>query len=646
MIDRDVSYDSSNDSPPPLLTGAIANLSAARRIYTKLLHQKRLKSFEQLISDMEDLTHIGERVQMAFKYLKPIRRSLSSTSTRISLRDWHRDLQHVQGNSVMLIPEDDHFPLMKPPSHGDMLEVLSRMKNGKSPGLDLITVEMIKASPSLSSALYNFICNSYKTGKVPVSWQTTVSQPIPKKAHPQEINDYRKITLASVGYKVHASLLLQEIKPFLPQIGDYQSGFLPNRSCDDLIFVMKQVLDVRWNHGQSTYVLSLDLEKAFDTVDIHQLPIIFKQHGVPHYLINLLTVSSLHEQNCISWMGEKTASVNKSRGIKQGCPISPYLFNMIQDWVYTQLKLKLATTGLELFTAEKEKPLTLPMVLAYADDTSFLSGELLQLEQILTEFIPLLAEVGMKINVNKSGIVVKTFNEPPPPTHITLAALNFPVVKVAKILGVSITSSVNRKDYMRERCAGSIRLSKSLIPSLKKMRAPIEVFMRLYHSLICPSLIYGHKAGSMTNANRLSLMHRELTILRDLVSVARPVPSNISIVKLLDQRTINRKVSVHRIRYYGHIQRRHSDTLLQKAKQFRLTTKRRIGRPRFTFNDTLLHDLRKYPNVTTAAWTRSWKQVNDIKNLTSTIYSREDLFDDPMADDLMIYSSDDDERSP
>lgn len=141
------------------------------------------------------------------------------------------------------------------------------MKKGKSPGLDLISVEMLKASPALSNSLYDFVCVAYKSGAVPFPWQRTV---FPKKAIPKDINDFRRITLCSVGYKIFALLFLDLTKPFLLVIREYQSGFLPNRSCDDLIFVIKQVLDARWNHGLPTYVLSLDFEKAFDLVDIHK----------------------------------------------------------------------------------------------------------------------------------------------------------------------------------------------------------------------------------------------------------------------------------------------------------------------------------------------------------------------------------------
>lgn len=376
LNDRNADYNASTDS-----------LQASRQRYLTTVQESKMKRFKELISDMEQSTHLGERIQMAFRYLKPARRRLNASKAPLTLRDWHRDSQSAQGDSVQLITVSDFFPMLKLPSANDVSDRLARMKNGKTPGSDLLAVEMFKASATLCDALYGTICEAYRTCQVPDSWQTTVSQPIPKKTQAKTIGDFRKITLCSVGYKVHAALLQQQIEPFLPQLDDYQSGFIPNRSCDDLIFVMKNLLDTRWNHGLSTYVLSLDLEKAFDTVKIDCLPGILMQHGVPHYLINLLIVSCLHEQNCVYWMGEKTSTVNKSRGIKQGCPISPYLFNVILDSVITKLKVKLAAKNQELCTGEREKALQLPLCLAYADDTSFLGESLTQLGQILTDFI-------------------------------------------------------------------------------------------------------------------------------------------------------------------------------------------------------------------------------------------------------------------
>lgn len=97
---------------------------------------------------------------------------------------------------------------------------------------------------------------------------------------------------------------------------------------------------------------------------------------------------------------------------------------------------------------------------------------------------------------------------------------------------------------------------------------------------------------------------------------------------------------MYRIRYFGHVRRRRPDTLLHKANSYRLTTKRRVGRPRYTFNTTLMNDFKKFPTVTHEEWEEALTNKEILKRLTSSLYMQEDLTDDPLSEELMIYSSD------
>lgn len=642
IIDREADYDDDSDHPPSSLPGVMSDIYAARKRYETVRHQSRLRKLNNLLEIMEsEIVREGERVQLAFKFIRSSRRASCFTSSRINLRDWHNDLQQSNGLSVPLMKETDYCPILKPPSFGDMLEVMERMKSGKAPGLDNLYLEMIKASPTLSKEIHKFIQHAYLTNELPSAWQTTVTHPIPKISNPKVVNDYRKITLCSVGYKLYVNLLQEHINNFLPRIDDYQAGFLPNRSCDDQLYILKRVLEERWNHGLTTYIFSLDLQKAFDRVNIHELPQILAEHGVPSYLINRVIKSCLHESNCVSWMGQKTTFVNKTVGVKQGCPLSPKLFNIILDRAVMELKESLRLQHIQLFLGEKEENLHVPMLLAYADDITILTSNLRDLEQAVTQFIPILSKYGMGLNVSKSGILIKDADNAIQPAHITIQQQNFPVVKSIKFLGMPITADMHRKDSIRSRCLNTIRITKALIPYLKKLKAPIEVIMRLYHVVIVPSLIYGIKAGSMTQAVRRMLMNREIAILKDLASVAYPKPANISISKLLKGRTINRKISVYRIRYFAHVKRRGNNSLLYKAEKFKIQKKRKVGRPLFTFNTSLLHDLRKYNTVCQVDWEDLWPDKSALKKVTALIYHKETMDDDLLGGDSMLYDVDD-----
>lgn len=638
--------------PPVLQPGALSDLKAARRRCLSLMHQTKLRELASQIEVMNAMTHVGERTQAAYKYLKCHKKIVTvRKQSPVTLRDWQRASYEVQGDFVKFIEETDYFPMM-PVDWYPLLEIaVGRARPGTAPGLDLLSADLIKQNEPAVELLYKIMTSVFETNDVPTQWTTTVTHPIPKKTSPKTVDDYRRITLCSVGYKFYAMMLQNQLENFLPSLREYQSGFVRNRSCDDEIFVLRRLLEERWNHGLKTYIVALDFEKAFDTVNIHTIPEVLSKLKVPHYLINRVISACLREENCIKWNGHRTVAITKSLGVKQGCPISPLFFNLMLDSAVTMLQQGLRDThGIQLFLGEAPDPLVLPMLLAYADDTTLIADNVQEIELIIAKFIPLLSIYGLRINVQKSGAILKdpTRRIPVVPELqilVTNATTNIqepmriPFVDTTRILGVGVSEDMHRKKSIRSRCLGAVRLTKSLLPTLKKLKAPIELLMSLYHTVIVPSMLYGIKSGSMTQANEKSLMNRELQILRDLVSIASPVPQNVSYYQLLDGKTINRKVTVQRLRYYGHVMRMKSESLLRKAKSYRINQKRRVGRPLFTFARSLERDKMKFPGVgDRSAWRTLFKDRVELPKITAELYKRQILEDeDPMEAALLIY---------
>lgn len=168
---------------------------------------------------------------------------------------------------------------------------------------------------------------------------------------PKSTLDYRKITLCNTIYKIYAKFLLDKLSESIEEMPLYQAGFQKNRSTDDQIFIAKSILDERWRKGKTTYILSIDLKQAFDKLQLGHIPTIIQYKGVPNYLINRIIKACLTEKICIQWFGKKTDSVKKTRGVKQGCPLSPIIF----------------TIALGNYNLQGEI-INLPMILAYADD--------------------------------------------------------------------------------------------------------------------------------------------------------------------------------------------------------------------------------------------------------------------------------------
>ena len=84
------------------------------------------------------------------------------------------------------------------------------------------------------------------------------------------------MSLTCTAYKIYAIWLLDKLQQYVGDIGLHQSAFLPGRSTIDHIFVLQRILQERWNEGTPLIMMSLDIEKALDTVSLESLSSILR----------------------------------------------------------------------------------------------------------------------------------------------------------------------------------------------------------------------------------------------------------------------------------------------------------------------------------------------------------------------------------
>jgi len=274
------------------------------------------------------------------------------------------------------------------------------MKNGTCAGPDKINAELLKnGPPELYELITKLLAEAWITNTVPTDWLTTNQVPLPKTPHPRTVDDFRRITISSAMYKVYATFLMQQLQRYLPDISSYQAGFLPNRSTDDHVFTLRRLCEERWRMGLPTFILSIDLRKAFDMVNTHALGPALHEKGVPAYLVNRIIGSILHEQTFIRWGGKCTNVHSRAKGVKQGCP--------------TSILLRVSeTTKLDLNLLNFD----LPLLLAYADDLIVVGDSLNSLERPLAALITELQAFGLTINEKKCSILIRDPLQLVPPT--------------------------------------------------------------------------------------------------------------------------------------------------------------------------------------------------------------------------------------
>lgn len=142
--------------------------------------------------------------------------------------------------------------------------------------------------------------------------------------------DLRPIALCNVLYKIIAKVLANRLQKILPQIiSEEQSAFVPGRNITDNVLVAFEILHYmkRKHSGQDGVVaLKLDISKAYDRVSWDYLRYRMKAMGFSDKWIKWVMLCVTTISYSISFQGSMIGPINPTRGLRQGDPLSPYLF--------------------------------------------------------------------------------------------------------------------------------------------------------------------------------------------------------------------------------------------------------------------------------------------------------------------------------
>ena len=201
-----------------------------------------------------------------------------------------------------------------------------------------------------------------------------------------------------------------------------QSGFRKGRGCVDMIFVARQLVEKAREHGESLYVLFVDLRKAYDSVPRQALwKVLWKvpeKYGVPEKMLNV--VKSFHEgMHAEVRVGSTVSDRFEVRsGLRQGCTLAPTLFNnyfsaMVADW-----RNRSSGAGVNVLYKHGRKLVgdrTTKSRLSeirvtesqFADDVALCATSPDSFESVAVEFVKVASEWGLTVSTEKTkGMVV------------------------------------------------------------------------------------------------------------------------------------------------------------------------------------------------------------------------------------------------
>ncbi|GKA63921.1 RNA-directed DNA polymerase, eukaryota [Tanacetum coccineum] len=227
---------------------------------------------------------------------------------------------------------------------------------------------------------------------------------IPKTSDAKYVSDYRPISLIGSVYKVVTKILATRLAPIIPDIiSDTQSAFLAKRNILDGPFILNELLSWCKKYNKQAMFFKVDFAKAFDCVRWDYLLDVMKSFGFgPNWCRWIQgTLSSARASVLVN--GSPTDEFSFYRGLKQGDPLSPFLFILIMESLHLSM-IRASSNG--LFRGLCLNGSLSVSHLFYADDAMFI-GEWSQanLENVIKMLQCFQAASGLSINIQKSNLL-------------------------------------------------------------------------------------------------------------------------------------------------------------------------------------------------------------------------------------------------
>ncbi|CAI5961158.1 unnamed protein product [Closterium sp. NIES-65] len=224
--------------------------------------------------------------------------------------------------------DSDRAQLSRGWTEQEVKAALKGLPSGKAPGQDGLPKEFFERNwDLLGPAVLKEIRAFELSAELSETFTTAVTILLHKKGDKESIGNYRPITLLSFFYKLLAKVLANRIKVALPRvISPNQFGFLPGRSLKEAVSLVADVIDAAAEGDEDWLLLLVDFQKTYDSVSQEYLFKTLRDMGFPDKFIKW--VKGLHDGAATrlllnGWLGDR---VEMLKGVRQGCPLAPYLF--------------------------------------------------------------------------------------------------------------------------------------------------------------------------------------------------------------------------------------------------------------------------------------------------------------------------------